>query len=188
MNPPQLAIHTILITIIFLFHPSASQTFQSPSASSKLIQDICKQATKFPPPKFQDCLAAFASDPHAPLVDLKGLAKITLKNGEEHAKEGRKHIQNLLEGSASGLTMPQKEVLKSCMDFFFSSEKSFWSAWGELDVDIDTADYDADFAGYAATNCRKILANAKVSESSVEVRIDQLRMYSKIAGVIVDRL
>ncbi|CAN0886577.1 Cell wall / vacuolar inhibitor of fructosidase 2 [Linum grandiflorum] len=178
----------MFITIIFLFHPAASQTLQSSSPSSKLIQDICKQASKFPPPKFQDCLATFASDPHASSADLKGLARITLKNGEEHATEGMKHIQALLKGGVAGLTVPQKEALKGCLDFFLSSRDSFSSAWGELDVDIDTADYDASFAGYQAWNCRRILANAKVSETSVEVTIDQLRMYSNVAGVIIDRL
>ncbi|CAN0886583.1 Cell wall / vacuolar inhibitor of fructosidase 2 [Linum grandiflorum] len=188
MNPPQLAIYVILIIIIFLSHPSTSQTLQSSSPSSKLIQDICKQASKFPPPIFQDCLDAFASDPHAPSADLKGLARITLKNGEEHAKEGIKHIQSLLEAGTSRLTMPQKKALKLCLDLFLNSESSFWSALGEVDVDIESADYDANFAGYEASNCRQILSNAKVSERSVEVRIDQLILYSNVAGIIFDRL
>ncbi|CAN1175757.1 Cell wall / vacuolar inhibitor of fructosidase 2 [Linum perenne] len=183
MNPSQFQFCTILITLISLFHPSTTQ-----ATSSKLIQDICNQASKIPPTKLQDCLAAFASDPTAPTADLKGLAQIALKSGETNATEGVKHINSLLAGGSAALSPDQKAALKSCASWFDASRLSFRSSFNELDEDVQTANYDAKIAGDDARNCHETLAKGKVSEDSVEVRVGYLQLYSNVAGVITDRL
>ncbi|CAN1175758.1 Cell wall / vacuolar inhibitor of fructosidase 2 [Linum perenne] len=180
MNPIQFQFCTILITLISLFHLSTTQ-----ASSSKLIQEICNQASQIPPTKLQDCLAAFASDPTAPTADLRGLAKIALKSGETNATEGVKHINSLL-ARGKALSPGQKAALKSCASWFDASRHEFRSALKELGDDI--ANYDAKIAGDYARVCHEILAKGKVSEGSVEVRVGYLQLYSNVAAVITDRL
>ncbi|CAN1175755.1 Cell wall / vacuolar inhibitor of fructosidase 2 [Linum perenne] len=181
MNPTQFQFCTILLTLISLFHLSTTQ-----ASSSKLIQEICNQASQIPPTKLQDCLAAFASDPTAPTADLRGLAKIVLKSGEANATEGVKHINSLLAGGSTVLSPDQKAALKSCASWFDASRQAFRSAFNELGEDI--ANYDAKIAGDDAWICHEILAKGKVSEGSVEVRVGYLQLYSHVADVITVRL
>ncbi|KAF7803051.1 pectinesterase inhibitor [Senna tora] len=144
-----------------------SHGIQIPDISSRnkdlmLLSEIAFQATK--------------GDPHASSAkSYRELAKFTLEICLRKAIESQNFIKGLLKAKENA------SVRYCAFESYAAVVGSFSSAYGELDEDIDTANYDSKIAGDDADECQRELESHGIQIPEIFSRNKDMKLLSSIA-------
>ncbi|KAM7251837.1 hypothetical protein ACFE04_023720 [Oxalis oulophora] len=164
----------LLLFTIFLF--SLLHSFKA--APSNLVSDFC--STMGNP---SACLSAIERDPKSATVSkYYDLAKMVVNLAITDSANSLEFIK-----SSKGKYDPK--AIELCIGGFDYAVNSFRGALAEIDVDAQSASYDAAVATDGATTCLTAFKDAKINvPKEISIRVDNLQLYSILGNDAITHL